>query len=368
VQKTSVQDYLELNRDVLLDNWMQKVMVNPNDPYKDLIRTNGSIMLTMVISFLNNQTDEDKIEFFANKVSMERLKANINIGEYVYNVNLGRSEILGHLPFMNLSAEELHDVINKINYCFDKFLYYTVHHYTEVKSQLLQEKNSFIDQTHKDRLTILGQMSSSFVHEFRNPLTSVIGFIQLLGEKYPNLEYLDVLTTELNQLKFRINQFLLASKKGVIEKDKVKFNLSQIFEETLEFLYPILVTTDVLVELDIDNSIELYAFHEEFRQVLINIIMNSLDALSEREENSIQIKGYMDGHLINVSIANNGPMIPQDKLQTIFEPFFSTKRLGTGIGLYVCRKIIEQHNGTIHCESNENWTTFRIILPKGCES
>nr|WP_280922200.1 HAMP domain-containing sensor histidine kinase [Ammoniphilus resinae] len=123
-----------------------------------------------------------------------------------------------------------------------------------------------------------------------------------------------------------------------------------------------------MVDQDIDHSIELYAFHEEFRQVLVNIILNSLDALSECDEKSIRIKGYIDGDSIHISIANNGPMIPQDKIQTIFEPFFSTKKLGTGIGLYVCKKIIEQHNGTIHCESDKDWTTFHIILPKGCES
>lgn len=363
-----MSQYLHANRDELLDSWMQNVIINPEDPFKDSVRINGYTMLTMLISFLNNTIDEGQLQQLAYKVSLQRLEANVNIGEYVYNVNIGRSQIISFLTGKESSIDQLHHVVNKINTCFDKFLYYTVQHYTEVKDQLLQEQTSYIEQTHKDRLTILGQMSSSFVHEFRNPLTSVIGFVQLLREKYPTMEYLDVLTTELNQLKFRINQFLMVSKKGVKDKDRETFNLSEIMQETLEFLYPMLVFSDVLVETDIDNSICLDGYRDEFRQVLINIIMNSLDALLETEHKLVKIKGYLDtANIAVISISNNGPAISKDKIATIFEPFVTTKKLGTGIGLYLCRKIIQEHNGELNCESDHEWTTFRISLPAAAD-
>ena len=63
-----------------------------------------------------------------------------------------------------------------------------------------------------------------------------------------------------------------------------------------------------------------------------------------------------------LSISNNGPQIPEDKMKLIFEPFFTSKENGTGIGLFICKQIIEKYNGTIECSSNLEWTTFKIRL------
>ncbi|GMA64597.1 ATP-binding protein [Alicyclobacillus fastidiosus] len=356
--------YLDKNKAELMNAWLDRVMMEPNDPFEDSIGKNGYSMLYLLISYLRGEGfDHDRLKTFAHKVSYERLQANINIGGFVYNVNIGRSEILNHLPRLGLSIDDLRPVIYKINDCFDMFLYFAVHHYTELKNQKLEEQSSFIEQTHKDHLTILGQMSSSFVHEFRNPLTSVMGFVQLLQEKYPALEYLDVLSKELNQLKFRINQFLLVSKKGVNYKEVERFHLATACEEMLDFLYPMVVGSDAMVVREVDDSIYLSGYPDEFRQVLINIFMNSLDALSHRRSKTIHIKGRRERGAAVITMANNGPPIPTDIISSIFEPFVSTKKLGTGIGLYVCRKIIEEHHGTIECESNEDWTTFRIVIP-----
>ncbi|MFB5189733.1 histidine kinase N-terminal domain-containing protein [Alicyclobacillus fastidiosus] len=359
-----VAQYLEKNKAELMKAWMARVMMDPNDPFEDEIEKNGYSMLYLLISYLRGHgIDHDRLKIFAQKVSFERLEANINIGGFVYNVNIGRSEILNHMHDFGLSIHDLHPVIYKINDCFDMFLYFAVHHYTELKNRKLEEQSSFIEQTHKDHLTILGQMSSSFVHEFRNPLTSVMGFVQLLQERYPTLEYLDVLTKELNQLKFRINQFLLVSKKGVNYKEVERFHLATACEEMLDFLYPMVVGSDAVVVREVDDSIYLSGYPDEFRQVLINIFMNSLDALSHRRAKTIHIKGRRERGAAVLTMANNGPPVPADIISSIFEPFVSTKKLGTGIGLYVCRKIIEEHHGTIECESNEDWTTFRIVIP-----
>lgn len=355
--------YLKMNKEELLDNWKKGFIIASDDPYNDIVILNGAAMLDMVIAFLCNTIDEEGLKFLAHRVARERLHANINIGEFVYNVCIGRSEIFNRLPDIGLTIEELHPVIIKINLCFDKFLHFAVQHYTELKDKQLEEQNSFIEQTHKDRLTILGQMSSSFVHEFRNPLTSIIGFVQLLKHKYPDLEYLDIMAKELDQLKFRISQFLLVSKKETIKQTQEYFQVATICDETLDFLYPMIVNTEVLVETEIDQTLHLHGYREEFGQVLINLILNALDALANSPEKRIQLKAYPDNNCVILCISNNGPAISMDSIGSIFEPFFSTKKLGTGIGLYICRKIIEKHKGFIQCESNEDWTTFKIVIP-----
>jgi signal transduction histidine kinase len=307
--------------------------------------------------------EEENLKSLAHTVALERIEANANIGDFVYNVTIGRSEIFAHLTKLRLPMDELNSVFQNINLLFDKFLYFSVHHYSDVKSQQLLDKSSFIEQSHKDKMTILGQMSSSFVHEFRNPLTSVIGFVQLLQQKYPELEYIDVMSKELNELKFRINQFLLVSKKGDDHREKTCFQLAASVDETLEFLYPMIVSANVDINLDVEELTYVRGYPDEFRQVLINILMNSLDALSACLAKMISIRGFQKGGHLVLEIANNGPPIPKEMIATIFEPFVSSKELGTGIGLYVCRKIIMSHGGIIECESNHEYTTFRITVP-----
>ncbi len=67
---------------------------------------------------------------------------------------------------------------------------------------------------------------------------------------------------------------------------------------------------------------------------------------------------------IRIVIKNNGPMIPAENVETIFEPFVTTKKLGTGIGLFVCKQIVEKHNGSIMCRSDNDWTEFQIAFQK----
>ncbi len=357
--------FIEKNEEAILKKWIDRVIPSPEDPYKDKILENGKGMLRLIMLCLKDSNNEAELINLAHKVAGERLDAKVNIGDFVYNVSLGRSEIFNSLLKMGLTIDELDPFFNKINFYFDHFLHLAVRRYTELKDKRIEEQSYFIEQTHKDRLTILGQMSSSFVHEFRNPLTSVMGFIKLLREKYGSLDYLDIIESELDQLKFRISQFLLTSKKETKEKEKEKIQLQSLVEGTLDFIYPLLVSTDVYIETDIDGDPSFHGYADEFRQVMINIIINSLDALIESDQPSkrILISSHLEADCLIVSISNNGPMIPPESLHSIFEPFYTTKKLGTGIGLYICRKIIEEHDGTLHCQSSRDLTCFQIVIP-----
>ncbi|EIJ81990.1 sensor histidine kinase [Bacillus methanolicus PB1] len=366
--KKRLADLLESNKKVMLDEWEKMIMESDKDPFKDHIKQNGEAIFNIVLSVFTRS--EEELETYIKKLAYvvgdERVKADINIGEFVYNVNIGRSIINKYLYKMDMDWTELQMSIDNINYCFDKFLYYTVSYYTEAKNKIIEEKSKFIDSTHKDRLTLLGQMTSSFIHEFRNPLTSIQGFIQLLKADYPSMNYLDIISNELEQLNFRISQFLLLSKKELIGKEKNIFSLKSLVDEVLTFLYPSILDCKVRI-IKVVDDIKLYGYSDEIRQVLINIVFNAIDVLSQyRSDPLIEIKGDFTNEkkeFIKLEIANNGPMIPKELLQTIFEPFVTTKKLGTGLGLFVCKEIIEKHKGTLSCESNKEKTVFTIILP-----
>jgi signal transduction histidine kinase len=178
------------------------------------------------------------------------------------------------------------------------------------------------------------------------------------------MKYLDIIDHELHQLNFRIEQFLHISKK---ENDKVLeyFMINDLFKDITDFLYPSLVNSKVILQEVFSEKIYVHGYRNEIRQVLLNIFMNSIDALnSDMDKKIIQYQVIeIEGKII-IQIRNNGPKIDDEKIATIFEPFVTTKSHGTGIGLFVCKQIIDKHNGQIECQSDDQWTSFYITLPR----
>ncbi|WP_078381771.1 sensor histidine kinase [Sutcliffiella halmapala] len=356
--------FLEENTDEFIYNWRSKIVISEDDLYKEEVIHNGIQMYELVKRAIQRPFKEEELERLAFKTANERVDANVNISDFVYNVNIGRSQIIKWIGNSGLEVRELQPFIEQINALFDQFSYLAVKKYTEIKEKKLQEKDLYINQTHKERLTILGQMSSSFVHEFRNPLTSIIGFTKLLQNEYPELPYLEIIQHELDQLNYRISQFLHVSRKELIESKKEEVNLSYLLQELIEFLYPSLLDGDVSLQLDANPAINIIGNKDELRQVLLNLIMNSIDALQQKETpRLIEIVCKDSENFTELTISNNGPKINEEVIHAIFEPFFTTKDLGTGIGLYICKKLIEKHGGEIYCRSNDDKTSFVIKIP-----
>ncbi|MCA1061438.1 HAMP domain-containing histidine kinase [Rossellomorea aquimaris] len=361
---TMLIQYLENHSDEFLHNWLKRIVISENDIYKEEVLNNGMKMFQLVKRAIVKPLSEEEITILAHKTALERVNANVNISEFVYNVNIGKSIIIKWVSNSGIELRQLQPIFEDINALFDRFSYLAVRKYTEIKEQQLQEKELYIDQTHKERLTILGQMSSSFVHEFRNPLTSIIGFTKLLQNDHPNLPYLDIMQHELEQLNYRISQFLHVSRKDLIDSTREEIILTEHLEETIEFLYPSLLDGDVSIDFNCEGDIRVLGNRDELRQVFLNLIMNSIDALQEVEgDRQIHVCCKVREGRTNLEISNNGPRIKEETIGAIFEPFYTTKDLGTGIGLYICKKLIEKHGGEILCQSNEEWTTFTIGIP-----
>ncbi|MGM0922985.1 MAG: histidine kinase N-terminal domain-containing protein [Bacillota bacterium] len=356
--------FLDDNISTFIAAWRQNITISDDDLHQEKVEKNGMRMYDLVKKTIQRPLSSDEIDILASKVALERVEANVNIGDFINNVNLGRRAVIRYIVSSGIPRNDLQPYIEEINALFDQFSYFAVKKYTEVKDEILQEKISFIDQSHKERLTILGQMSSSFVHEFRNPLTAVKGFIKLMQNDHPDLKYLDIISHEVDQLNFRVSQFLHASKKETIESKRELLDLSELLDEVLSFMYPSLLDGSVKVQEISKRETRVMASKDELRQVFLNLLLNSIDALQKIEsDRTITIEFEMIDNMTYVHIGNNGPMIPPKQIQSIFEPFFTTKELGTGIGLYICRKIIESHQGTIQCSSDEQSTRFSLSLP-----
>lgn len=357
--------FLKNNETRFIDDWHHNIKIDEFDLHWDKVRNNGLAMYELIMNAMAGLLTEDILKHLAYKIASERLEANINIGDFVFNVNLGRKIIVKHVLEINIPIQDLQLIIDDINEYFDFFLYHAVTRYTNIKNKVIEEKTFFISEHHKDKLALLGQISSSFVHEFRNPLTAVMGFNKILRKENPNLKYLDIIDYELNQLNFRITQFLHTSKAEFNEGKREQISVLDLMEEIKQLTYASIVDASITVHIDISLEMVLNGNRDGLKQVFLNLFINSIDALSNREQPRI-LNVYSEHHSTEqiINISNNGPTIASEYIESIFEPFFTTKELGTGIGLYVCKKIIERCGGYIDCISNDECTTFRLHFSK----
>ncbi|WP_170169085.1 PAS domain-containing sensor histidine kinase [Mesobacillus subterraneus] len=215
-----------------------------------------------------------------------------------------------------------------------------------------------------DTLNILGELAAGIAHEIRNPMTALKGFIQLLenstGDSYSL--YFQVIKTELQRIDSIINEFLILAKPQAIKY--VHTDISKIMQETVDFLTAQAVLHDVQFNtLYDDNLPELLCEPNQLKKVFINIIKNAIEVMPKGGYVSVMIS-EAPGNNLHISIKDEGEGIPADKVQKLGEPFYTTKERGTGLGLMVSFKIIEEHGGTIEVESKVgHGTTFHIYLP-----
>ncbi len=221
-------------------------------------------------------------------------------------------------------------------------------------------------------LAAVGQLAASIAHELRNPLSSIKGAAQFLQEQYNDhsviVEFLSIIVEEVNGLNKLTTEFLEFAKPIDLELEKVDIN--EIVDKVLRLMALHLNDRKVeVVEKLGQNLPKINADRKQIDQVLKNIIINAIDAMPNGGTLNIQTKFTpVFGGSIELSISDTGVGIPPDKLDRIFLPFMTTKTKGTGLGLAVVQKIIENHNGHIEVQSVVGeGTTFRVLLPKGAE-
>lgn len=219
----------------------------------------------------------------------------------------------------------------------------------------------------REKLAIIGQMAAGMAHEIKNPLTSVRGFAQLLREKCSGdgtlAGYVSIILDESDQANRVITNFLQLSrpKQPTLKRQSI----NRLLIETLEIVEPQAFLKNIAVKYENKHDLpQCMIDRDQIKQVIFNMCQNAIEAMPSGGIIQIRSNFLQNNAEIYLDIQDTGCGIPDDKLENIGDPFYTTKDDGTGLGLSISYAIIDAHKGRIEVESKENnGTKFRIYLP-----
>ncbi|MCI4135662.1 sporulation two-component system sensor histidine kinase KinE [Bacillus vallismortis] len=215
-----------------------------------------------------------------------------------------------------------------------------------------------------DTLHVVGELAAGIAHEIRNPMTALKGFIQLLKGSVAGdyALYFNVITSELKRIESIITEFLILAKPQAIMYEEK--HVTQIMRDTIDLLNAQANLSNVQMHLDLMDDIPpIYCEPNQLKQVFINILKNAIEVMPDGGNISVTIRTLDQDHVL-ISLKDEGVGMSEDKVRRLGEPFYTTKERGTGLGLMVSYKIIEEHQGEIMVESEEGkGTVFHLTLP-----
>ena len=218
-----------------------------------------------------------------------------------------------------------------------------------------------------EKMAAAGRLSASIAHEVNNPLQAVQNCLHLAGrEDLPDdkrKEYFDLARTELERLILTVRRMLDFYRPGATSLEKV--DLAEMLQYILNLMSKQLSESNMKVIVDFLGTIPtINAVGSQMQQVFINLILNAMDAMPDGGVLNIKTRLLKSG--VEIMFQDQGNGIPKEKQANIFEPFFSTKEGGTGLGLTVSYNIITAHGGTLELIPERGpGACFRILLPIG---
>ena len=213
------------------------------------------------------------------------------------------------------------------------------------------------------RLIAMGEMAASIVHEIRSPLCSIELFSNMLSNDLEDTEHSEMakgISTGIKSLNNILTNMLLFAKPQKPSLNDVKLNIT--VEESIKILAPLVDIRDIKLSMNLSDEI-IEGDAELLKQVLMNILLNAVQVMPDG--GTLKIFTEEDEKFCILAVSDQGIGIDSENIEKIFDPFFSTKDKGTGLGLTIAHKIMQSHNGFIKAKKNEDkGSTFRLYFQK----
>lgn len=283
-------------------------------------------------------------------------------------------ETTKHIPILMLTAKsEVSEKVKGLDTGADGYLTKPFD-YKELAARvrsLLAQKDASVKQAQKEKLAALDHMVDEVSHEVRNPLVSIGGLtrriLKNISEDDPNRKYLDVILKNVASLEKMVAQ-LVTLKSAIVScaetadiNEIINLALSRMAQQISEKMV-------VLTTRFIENPPLIPADNENLTTAIANIIENSIEAMENSPLKKLSITTGVDRDYFEIEIADSGRGISRDAVKNIYDPFFTSKTYGPGLGLTFALKTIQSHDGTISVQSEVGkGTCFTIRLPLGTD-
>lgn len=246
---------------------------------------------------------------------------------------------------------------------------------------LVREQNERLEQivaertqqlTKWERLAAVGSMAAKVAHEIRNPLSSISLNTELLSDELESYENSDTreasgllqsILSELDRLGRLVEEYIRFARMPLLNLDKV--DLRELVDAVVKFSAPELERAGIAIEVVAgDPAPLLFLDRDQLRHALLNLLRNSQEAMPEGGKITIQILEDADGS-VEVVVLDTGAGIDPENLERVFDPFYTTKDTGTGLGLAFVQQVVSEHGGRVSCMSQPGrGAAFRIVFPE----
>jgi signal transduction histidine kinase len=271
----------------------------------------------------------------------------VYITERFLQDSLGYNSLLASITIVLIIAFLVNPLKNRIQYFVDRLLF------KGTQAEIAEENERLREQIIlSEKLKAVATLASGMAHEIKNPLTAIYTFCEYLPEKLDEKEFLQrfskLVLNEVERINELVHSLLEFSRPSPPAIQRT--NIHKLLDEMLDFLSSKTLQKKIEVYkryqvhdpyLDVDPN--------QFRQAVLNIILNAVDVMDKGGILivSTELRESPNGQVFELGIKDSGPGIPEENLPHIFDPFFSTKSHGTGLGLSVTKSIVQKHKGTI---------------------
>lgn len=270
---------------------------------------------------------------------------------------LGLSGIWLAFHRIGINEQQLRNVLNELE--------------NRVKSEVAKSRQKDLLLIQQSRLASMGEMIHNIAHQWRQPLNALAVILANIQDDYKYNELTEQGLAEsvnksrsiLERMSSTIDDFRDFFRS---DKEAKSFDIADVIDEALVVIDASLANNNIILDKVYEKPLECHGYPSQLSQVVLNILTNAKDAIKHREVNEgrIRIKAYRENGEIVIEISDNAGGIDESILQKVFDPYFTTKDSGSGIGLYMTRMIIERnHNGTVVAENRDNGACFTIRIP-----